>query len=239
MMNRKIKYVLAIIISLLCVSPVITSAEVIELIDNNLSDTYQSETTEIVYGLSKNEIYNMMLNDPNISNSDKSVIEFELQLQERIFEWRSIASENYITSTYYDYGYVRKMITVSSSYKPTAMFYTKWQYSQGNPTPDAIVSVLNASLNRSYNDKTKQFSGTLFYHLEAYNKLFFELNGDFYDNGTTTYSGGVSIGISENSSIKFSVTYSSNHYKYIFYPYRFIFSLWLINIILLQMQLWV
>lgn len=225
-MNRVIKFVLVLFISLICVSPILISAEEIVISESDLTNNYQLETTEIVFGLSKTDVYKLMLEDPNIPNKNKSVIEFELQLQERINEWRSIGFENYANSTFYDYGYIKKEILVTNTYKPTAMFYTKWQYTSGHETPDAIVNILNASLNRSYNGRTKQFSGTLFYHLESYNKLFFELNGDFYDNGSTTYTGGASIGVKENSSINFSISYSSNHYKYVFYPYRFIFSLW-------------
>ena len=101
-------------------------------------------------------------------------------------------------------------VQVTSSYKPTIVFYCKtseWNNYRG------IISVLNTSLNRSYNGVSKQFSGTLYTNLEDAETIYFELNGDFYDNGTTTFSGGTSIKVGEKTTINFGVNYAKSHFK--------------------------
>ena len=46
------------------------------------------------------------------------------------------------------------------------------------------------------------------------------INGDFYNNGTTTISGGgnLGLGINDSATIGFSasITYQSNHYAYFY-----------------------
>lgn len=84
----------------------------------------------------------------------------------------------------------------------------------GNPTPDRILSIEYANINRQYGNTSKQFSGSLYYNLEAGNQFYWDLNGDFYNNGTTTYSYGGSVGVNGAASTSFSVAYASNHYAY-------------------------
>ena len=50
---------------------------------------------------------------------------------------------------------------------------------------------------------SKQFSGSLYVNLEQADRIFYIINGDFFDNGTTTLSGGLNIGIGEGASAKF------------------------------------
>jgi len=78
----------------------------------------------------------------------------------------------------------------------------------------AIKKILNIEMIRGYQGKSKQFNGNTYVKLEDANRIFYSVNGDFYNNGTTTYSSGVSIGIGKNSSVKFGVSNASNHYKY-------------------------
>ncbi|WP_300903037.1 hypothetical protein [uncultured Clostridium sp.] len=109
-------------------------------------------------------------------------------------------------------------VQVTSSYKPTIVFYCKtseWNNYRG------IISVLNTSLNRSYNGVSKQFSGTLYTNLEDAETIYFELNGDFYDNGTTTFSGGTSIKVGEKTTINFGVNYATSHFKYCYKAGRY------------------
>lgn len=211
-----------LLISMLLITPYAINSKPINL---ELYTDINDESIEIVNNLSKEEMYLLIIEDKNISDDYKEIVKFNLALSQSIPESVKKTNAVFNSSTYLKYGYIRKEVEVTSLYKPTVMFYTEWLYREGNPTPEAIVRILNASLNRSYNNDSKQFSGLLFYHLEAYNKLFFELNGDFYDNGTTTYTGGGTVNVNGKGSLNFSISYSSNHFKYIFYPYRFIFSL--------------
>ena len=67
---------------------------------------------------------------------------------------------------------------------------------------------------RKYNDMTKQFGGTVYTNLEDANSIYYIVNGDFYNNGTTTGGGGVNIGVGEGVSLNFNLSYSSNEYAY-------------------------
>ena len=61
---------------------------------------------------------------------------------------------------------------------------------------------------------SKQFGGTVYVHLEDANRIFYIVNGDFFNNGSTTWNAGVNIGVGRNASIKFGVTNTTSHYQY-------------------------
>lgn len=98
-------------------------------------------------------------------------------------------------------------VSVNSVFKPVINFYCDTS-EYGNYC--GIVKVLNVSLNR----KSKQFDGSLYYNLENANTIYWELNGDFFNNGTTTISGGGSVSVGGVGSLQFNVSYSSSHYSY-------------------------
>ncbi|MBD8046498.1 MAG: hypothetical protein KID00_04060 [Clostridium argentinense] len=102
---------------------------------------------------------------------------------------------------------------VTAGYKPKVTFYCQIdEYSGSNFR--AIVKILNIGMDRSSNGFSKQFGGTVYANLETEKRIYWNVNGDFYDNGSTSVQGGVNIGIGQNSSVNFSLSYSSNHYKY-------------------------
>ncbi|WP_074021991.1 hypothetical protein [Traorella massiliensis] len=109
------------------------------------------------------------------------------------------------------YRTLSKSIEVTSVYKPTVNFYC--QTSEAS-TMAGIRYIEYAYINRGYNGISKQFGGTFWYKLSDINNIFFIVNGDWYNNGTTTYTGGVSIGVGGYATINFTVSYSTNHYKY-------------------------
>lgn len=109
-------------------------------------------------------------------------------------------------------------VTVTSTYKPAVIFYcqtSEWDTYRG------ILKVLNTSLRRDYNGSSKQFTGNLYTNLENAYTIYFVLNGDFYNNGSTTYSGGGGISVGGSSSVNFSISYASNHYKYLYTTGRY------------------
>ena len=114
-------------------------------------------------------------------------------------------------------------VTVTSAYHCYPYFYVKWKFSDGSPSPLAMVEVKNANINREYNGISKQFSGSLYYNLENGRRLYWDLNGDFYNNGTTTVTGGGKVEISESVTMNFSVSTSSSHYKCINYDKTYTF----------------
>lgn len=81
-----------------------------------------------------------------------------------------------------------------------------------------IVSIYSVQMNRMYNGISKQFSGDVQVWLRGPLSIEYVVNGDFYNNGTTTTSGGtnLNLGIDEVATIGFSAssTTSTNHYQY-------------------------
>lgn len=102
-------------------------------------------------------------------------------------------------------------LDVTSSYKPKLQFYV---YTSNWSTYWLIESIYYITLHREYNGISKQFSGDIAVWNRGNNRIEYDINGDFYNNGTTTGGVGVDIEIGENATAKFSVSNSSNHYKY-------------------------
>jgi len=111
------------------------------------------------------------------------------------------------------YTTIEDTVTVTWGYKVRPKFYIK---AEGGHGVYFIRQVLSASLDRSYYGTSKLFSGNLYYNLESRTRLYYRLDGDFYDNGTISISGGGSVGLSQWGSLNFSVSYSTSHYKYIY-----------------------
>lgn len=79
-----------------------------------------------------------------------------------------------------------------------------------------IMKILAGNMNRSYNGISKQFGGSVQTFLLNSNRIRFIVNGDFYNNGTTTVNTGVNIGIGSSATVSFGISSSSNHYKYVY-----------------------
>lgn len=117
-----------------------------------------------------------------------------------------------------DYYTYTRSVRVTSEYRPKVTFYCEVLRQDFQVL--SFFSVKHASLDRKYNGMSKQFGGELYYNLERNDRLYYELNGDFYDNGTTTSSGGFEIGLGDEAKIKFNISYSSNFYEYCSYRDR-------------------
>lgn len=111
------------------------------------------------------------------------------------------------------YTTIEDTVTVTWAYKVRPKFYIK---AEGGHGVYFIRQVLSASLDRSYYGTSKLFSGNLYYNLESRTRLYYRLDGDFYNNGSISISGGGSVGLGQWGSLNFSVSYSKNHYKYIY-----------------------
>lgn len=83
-----------------------------------------------------------------------------------------------------------------------------------------ILSIYSVQLVRSYGNISKQFSGAIDVWLRSSTSIEYVVNGDFFNNGTTTSTEGanVGIGITEGTTVTYScsTTTTSNHYKYFF-----------------------
>ena len=115
------------------------------------------------------------------------------------------------------YRTISTQITVTNSYKPSISFYCE---TSEYGTYHGIIRILRTEINRNYNGMSKQFSGSLYVNLEQADRIFYIINGDFFDNGTTTLSGGLNIGIGESASVNLGGSYVYNHYKYVYHEGR-------------------
>lgn len=102
--------------------------------------------------------------------------------------------------------------SVTSSYKPAVQIFVYmtgsgsfWQYDK---LYDADLDRKDASTGTS-----KQYQGKLKVEIQSKNRIFYLINGDFYNNGTTTITGSVTA-----SGVVWSgtgeISNQSNHYKY-------------------------
>ena len=111
-------------------------------------------------------------------------------------------------------------LTVTSTCRPRIEFYCRTSESGSYW---GILSIYSVQLVRSYSGISKQFTGNISVWLRSAYQIEYTINGDFYNNGTTTVSGGggldLGIGESVNISLSASMSYESNHYKY-FYEHR-------------------
>lgn len=100
-------------------------------------------------------------------------------------------------------------VDVNDNYRPSVKFYC--QTSEGGGFL-GIVKILNVGMNRKNNGMTKQFGGTIYTNLENAGTIYWSVDGNFYNNGTTTCSGGVNVGIDDFASVNFNVSHSTDFY---------------------------
>lgn len=178
----------------------------------NLSSTSNNsnEDQDIeIHKYTAEEYKQVILNDVNIPSEIKynMITEVDLALKEK---------------TFYDYWTIYSNCKVDSKYTCRPYFYI---YSNLSSTgyPQTIMKIQHANIDQNNNGTTKQFHGTLYYNLEADNKLFWDLNGDFYNEGIFASSNNPSISVEENNSIKFTTSYPNSHYKYCHKSHRITF----------------
>jgi hypothetical protein len=111
-------------------------------------------------------------------------------------------------------------LPVAPEYKPHLEFYC-YTSEEGNYW--GIKSIYSVQLVRGYKGTSKQFKGDIKVWLRSPYSIEYVVNGDFYNNGTTTVSGGVGINVGIDDVAQISCDTSSatttNHYKY-FYSHK-------------------
>jgi hypothetical protein len=163
--------------------------------------------------LTFNEIVAAISKDSNISKSEAEnqvISGFESQNKNTLTSAIVLAER----ATYRTFG---TPFTVTPEYKPELRFYC--ETSEGDQF-HGIVKILKINMNRKYRNMTKQFGGSVYANLEDANTIFYTVDGDFFNNGTTTGGGGVNIGLGETGSVNFNVSQSSNHYSYCYLEER-------------------
>lgn len=103
---------------------------------------------------------------------------------------------------------------VSWGYKPTVQIFI-WTYNSGSFREFKYIQDID--LNRSYQGVSKQFSGKVQGKITSATAVWWYVNGDFYNNGTTTTTvsgagSGAVKGVTVTATL--SISNSSNHFKY-------------------------
>ncbi len=143
-----------------------------------------------------------------------------IEVEEVKREIPDIAKEkNASSNLQYNYFYLTQQFTVTNEYKPEVSLYCMGWYNPNVTTmKTGLVEIVNADIDREYKGITKQFSGKLFIKMESAFKVHWDVNGDFFNNGSTTTSGGITVNVKvgESGNINFTLNSSSttNHYKY-------------------------
>lgn len=79
-----------------------------------------------------------------------------------------------------------------------------------------FVGIEDLNLIRSYNYNSKQFSGKLQAKVESNKRIYWVINGDFYNNGTTKTTFGGSVGIDKYATLNLSIESQDNHFGYVY-----------------------
>lgn len=180
----------------------------------NGSTDLKAPNTEVSEVLTFDELVKRISIDNGISEFEAAnqVIKSRNSDKLRSSSTSTLASSETIVSPYAaTYRTISAPFTVKTEYKPQLRFYCETSEGGGYW---GIVKILNVGMNRSYNGLTKQFGGTVYTNLETAARIYWVVNGDFFENGTTTVSGGVNIGVGGTDVVNFNVSYSSNHYAY-------------------------
>lgn len=159
-------------------------------------------------------------NNPDIVVSD--VMTYQ-EIVERYAENEGITFQDALkafprptNATYY--RVLSAYFTVTSSYVPHLDFYCVTAEGGNFRNINSIYNVQLVRQDRSNKNLSKQFNGDIQVWLRNHNKIEYVVNGDFYNNGTTTVSvglsGSVGVGKAGKVSLSASITSSSNHYKY-------------------------
>lgn len=118
-------------------------------------------------------------------------------------------------------GYLtfRETVRYNSAVAVQPRFYCEMRF--GGTSPTAFVSVRNASLKLDAGSIVKQFDGDLYYNLETSTRLYYDLNGSLYNNGSVRITGGGSIRVGGSGKLNLNLSYATNYYGYIQKSSRF------------------
>lgn len=105
---------------------------------------------------------------------------------------------------------IRQYIT--GTYRPAIQLFV-WTYNSGSFTQFKSMEEMDIDRKDISSNVSKQYQGKLRAEIQTATTIWWYINGDFYDNGTTTISGEVSAGGVIWSGTG-SVSHSSSHYKY-------------------------
>lgn len=195
MKRRLFSFLIALLITFTCIVPAVAYTPQVR--DFNINDC-----TGISIGpiMSYNEMLNYMVQTKHIPYSEAL---------------RSLPATTRAGRNSYRTLSVTLTVEQQPSYQPTLDFYCEVSVGDG---VWGIVSIFNVQMNRYSNGMSKQFSGDIEVWLRGPERIQYIVNGDFYNNGTTSSSssGGIDINIGGYGKISYvaSSTTTTNWFAY-------------------------
>ncbi|WP_334073555.1 MULTISPECIES: hypothetical protein [Paenibacillus] len=106
-------------------------------------------------------------------------------------------------------------------YQPFEVGYTGWYpqidvYVKCKGAYKDFVGIEDLHLRRSYNSGSKAFSGKIRAKMESSKRIYWVINGDFYDNGTTRTSFSGAVGVDNDATLSFSIESQKDHFGYVY-----------------------
>lgn len=196
--------VFLMLISSSCFNPInLYAAEKSVSIENGLSiDIITDDNLEISEPMSAEEVIADYAKNKGVTKEKAAkALGISLDNNNRV---NLLATEN-------TYRTLKHRYTVTTGYMPCVEFYCQTS-EYGNWW--GIVRVLNTNLDVSYNGLVKVFNGTIYTNLQNAYTIYVIVNGHYYNTGTTTWTGGGSIGIGEAATITGTISYASSWFAY-------------------------
>lgn len=166
---------------------------------NNLDDS----NTEISEDMTHSELIESIQKDLNISKDEA----LKMIGPDTI----TVAKDGSVKGNVYRHA--KREIAVTSTYRPVVTLYLLMSEGGGYR---GYKEIKNGTINLKHKEtgKSKNFTGKLYYNLESANQIYFNVDGQFYNHGTTTISVGGSAGLGDFGTATFSVINATNHYAY-------------------------
>ncbi|MGM0330176.1 hypothetical protein [Enterococcus sp. AZ084] len=142
------------------------------------------------------------------------VISREYQLTEEEAKKQLGYTEQMVQSAIHNgaiYRIFSQNITVNRVYQPNLLLYCETSES-GNFR--AIKSILSVQLKSADQGLEKHFTGDVFAYLEDPNRIFYLINGDFYDQKTAALRNGLTLRQGEGVTERYTPGPLTNHFYY-------------------------
>ncbi|MBG9541623.1 hypothetical protein ABE29_02020 [Cytobacillus firmus] len=102
---------------------------------------------------------------------------------------------------------------VSLTYKPTVQIFV-YTYNSGSFSQFDFIEEVDLDRDGFSNLFSKQFAGKVNAKITTPTKIWWNVNGDFFDNGTTSVTMGFGGGLGQKVTASFEVSHESNHFDY-------------------------
>ncbi|MBC6308849.1 hypothetical protein HCJ66_04685 [Listeria sp. FSL L7-1582] len=165
-------------------------------------DEFVTEDGAVVETVTYNEMVQAIAKRENVNESDVT----EVITPET-------GSVRLLKASPYSYKHLTKEVSIGGLWKPKVDVYVQ-MWSQGSFRQ--FNKVIDYNLVRSWMGVTKQFSGKFTVKFINKNNVYWSINGDFYDKGTTSTSTSVTLNVGSVASISHTVSKASAAYKYVY-----------------------